>query len=796
MGDGIILGENSFLGKYDEASGMFRDRQFKSNMEKLVASIVSYGRYKKSIYERNNPRNDLNVVDDGVKFAKIEKNNFVSNSQGRSALGDPNLSASVDGVVYKDASEKYANLFTQIGQFEAKNGKNNELVDKYCGVDYKSDPNRYHQELAKNIRNAVIQLHKDVSGQTKEIVEVRNFIEKLLVIFANSWETFKSSYILNFCLYGGAGVGKTTLAKAIARCLTAYGILATNYIKEANKADFIAQYLGQTVYKTDNTLYGSLEGVCFIDEAYAIGKTKDYGQEFLDELTFFTQKFPGCLCVIVAGYEKEMKRHFFEKNEGLYRRFPNTFELRPYDIDTINRALSFKVIDKLGITDQREKGRTENALKLHKTIIQLMYMDVTKKFTPVLENATINFPLFLVHSISTMSRLGREINPQKANILKVYMLHKYVGIAGGDFFPNQMGDVQNIVDKITMDSAISGGEMQYKSALKSINDYLRIRNAGYMFLNVDNSRKRFNFSFSASQQHPDVFTRNVLVPLAMKFYETPELYKKVHNETGSVNLTDDEREKINKNYDRFYTEAVLYLSDYILTLEKAASTEGDESKQKLSTHLVIDFLFQELERYKRLEADGTNTMLSFSEGVLFSDPSENQQLETSIGTIPVAKDHTPDAVCAAVPLPSSVPPVAPSRPFQRDVMNVFNAISPPEAASGQQQQVTPVPSTANTLGPGFSWAAQGTPSAQLAQMAPASRPLLDSLFIPPGSALPPGLSYNATRTKLVDDSNREIYTKTAYGNTWARIAGGSKRHLGKTYRKLARKSHSKTYRKL
>ena len=809
--DGLILGVDGFLGPYDEASQRFVGPQFESNMQKLVASIISYGKYKKLLYEKNTPRKDLNVIDASIKFAKSEKDNFVGTNQ-RTALSDQDLSKSVDYVVHKDASEKYANAFTQIGQFEAKSAKNDALVDKYCGREYTSDPNRLHQEIALNIRKAILQLYTDISGQTKEIVEVRNFIQKLLVIFANSWETFKSSYILNFCLYGGAGVGKTTLAKAIARCLTAYGILATEYIKEANKADFIAQYLGQTVYKTDAVLYGSLEGVCFIDEAYAIGKTKNYGQEFLDELTFFTQKFPGCLCVIVAGYEKEMKRHFFEKNEGLYRRFPNTFELRPYDIDTINQAISLKTISRLEIKDENEKAKIEQALQLHKTIIELMYMDVTKNFTSRIENATVNFPLFIVHSISTMSKLGKQVNPQKANVLKVYMLHKYVGINGGDFFPNQMGDVQNIVDKITMDSAINGGAVKYKNALKSINDYLRIRNAGYVYLTIDDSNpaaKKFNFAFSASKQHPDIFTRNVLVPLALKIYETPELYKKVHGVEGQPNLTQDEVATIKNNYDKLYTEAVKYINDYMTSLDKSTE-DDDQTKQKLSTHLVVDFIFQEMGRYQRIIADDRTALLSFEEGV--PAPLEGDaKLETDIGEIPVAADHTPDAACQAGPQanpgarqaaafgspfpfrPQGQQPAAPQAPF-------YPLLQPAPAlpSFGQPQQ-----------------AQQPFDPAQLGQ-AP-STPELDALRLPRqiqyganpiqylrNSMLRMNANDLAVKGQgqlsyiVVDSTNVPLYKKAgAYG--WFRIdqaatPGGAKKR--KTYRNIVHKSRSSTYRKV
>ena len=104
----------------------------------------------------------------------------------------------------------------------------------------------------------------------------------------------------------------------------------------------VASFLGQTANKTRIQLYSSLEGVLFIDEAYQVGGCPNedaYGMESLTELVAFLEKYIGISIVIVAGYEKEMEMCFFDRNEGLRRRFPIKYQLSPY-----NSAVLFKIL--------------------------------------------------------------------------------------------------------------------------------------------------------------------------------------------------------------------------------------------------------------------------------------------------------------------------------------------------------------------------------------------------------------------------------------------------------------------
>jgi hypothetical protein len=94
-----------------------------------------------------------------------------------------------------------------------------------------------------------------------------------------------------------------------------------------------------------NELCSTLEGVLFIDEAYALGPPRemihksDTGVEAIDEMVNFLDKFMGRSVIIMAGYEKEMETRLMSQNEGLSRRFSNKFVLKDYSSEQLTEIL-------------------------------------------------------------------------------------------------------------------------------------------------------------------------------------------------------------------------------------------------------------------------------------------------------------------------------------------------------------------------------------------------------------------------------------------------------------------------
>jgi SpoVK/Ycf46/Vps4 family AAA+-type ATPase len=131
---------------------------------------------------------------------------------------------------------------------------------------------------------------------------------------------------LHAVITGPPGTGKTSVAEIIGNIYKNMGILSANAkFTLAKREDFIAPYLGQTAIKTRLLLEQCVGGVLFIDEAYALGpgqKDKDsFSKEAIDTLNAFLSEHKNDFCCIIAGYEEDIERCFFQVNKGLERRF-------------------------------------------------------------------------------------------------------------------------------------------------------------------------------------------------------------------------------------------------------------------------------------------------------------------------------------------------------------------------------------------------------------------------------------------------------------------------------------------
>ncbi|MER6090583.1 AAA family ATPase [Streptomyces bluensis] len=151
----------------------------------------------------------------------------------------------------------------------------------------------------------------------------------------------------HFVFSGPSGTGKTTVARILGRVFYALGLLGGDHLVEAQRADLVGEYLGQTAVKANELIDSAIGGVLFLDEAYSLsnsgyGKGDAYGDEALQVLLKRAEDNRDHLVVILAGYPEGMDR-LLAANPGLSSRFTTRVDFpsyRPTELTAIGEVLA------------------------------------------------------------------------------------------------------------------------------------------------------------------------------------------------------------------------------------------------------------------------------------------------------------------------------------------------------------------------------------------------------------------------------------------------------------------------
>jgi hypothetical protein len=162
--------------------------------------------------------------------------------------------------------------------------------------------------------------------------------------------------------FGNPGTGKTTVARLMGRIYKSLGLLRRGHVVECDRGRLVAEYVGQTAVRTHAVIDSALDGILFIDEAYALAGrgAEDFGSEAIETLLKRMEDDRDRLIVIVAGYNEPMKE-FIASNPGLQSRFTNYLNFPDYSPEELAEIFN-RMAAQSGLVCSPETEKTVLAL--------------------------------------------------------------------------------------------------------------------------------------------------------------------------------------------------------------------------------------------------------------------------------------------------------------------------------------------------------------------------------------------------------------------------------------------------
>lgn len=199
-----------------------------------------------------------------------------------------------------------------------------------------------HEEADEHQKNLVSNLHElnDMIGMTK----LKDQIVNQILFFIQDLQ--EPGMFLHTVLTGPPGCGKSTTVNVLAKIYSNLGVLETNKVTRATRADLVGKWLGSTAIKTKELLDSAKGGVLLLDEVYSLGSkdgSDSFSKECIDTINQYLSEHADELICVIAGYKDKVEECFFNQNPGLNRRFPWRFSIDAYDVGDLHKIMKLQL---------------------------------------------------------------------------------------------------------------------------------------------------------------------------------------------------------------------------------------------------------------------------------------------------------------------------------------------------------------------------------------------------------------------------------------------------------------------